>query len=186
MSRRKRSSTSGFSLIEVMVAILVLTIGLVGTAALMSTTVSTTAKSHYMSTAALLASEKLEDLGRFGKNDSQVAAGGSLAANTTGYFDNVQISVSNGQINETTTTSGVSTSYVQAPTSGMTVTQNATLPPATSDTQTFNRRWIIQQDTPTAGVRMITVLVTAYTPLVAKQAANTSPSVTFQMSMVRP
>jgi len=82
MSRRKKSSNAGFSLIEVMIALMVLTIGLVGTAALMSTTLSSTVKSHTMSTAALLASEKLEDLGRFGKNDSPVQPGGSLVANT--------------------------------------------------------------------------------------------------------
>ena len=60
------------------IAILVLTIGLVGTAALMSTTVNSTARSHLMSTAALLASEKLEDLGRFDKNDTPIQPGGSL------------------------------------------------------------------------------------------------------------
>ena len=179
MSRRKRNRNSGFTILEVMVAILVLTIGLVGTAALMSTTVSSTARSHLMSTAALLASEKLEDLGRFDKTDTPVQAGGSLVANTSGYFDNVQISVDNGQINETTTTNGVSTSYVQTPTSGMTVTPNAGLPAVSSDTLTFNRRWIIATNTPTTGVRTVTVLVTATTQAI-------KPQVTFQMSMVRP
>src|SRR3984957_5580042 len=106
MSPRKSLRGSGFTLIETMIALLVLTIGLVGTAALMTTTVSTTARSHLMSTAAMLASEKLEDLDRFDKIDTPVQAGGSLVANTSGYFDNVQISVDNGQINETTTTNG--------------------------------------------------------------------------------
>ncbi len=179
MSRRKRTRNSGFTLLEVMVAILVLTIGLVGTAALMSTTVSSTARSHLMSTAALLASEKLEDLSRFNVNDSPVAPGGSLAADTTNYFDNVQISVDNGSINETTSTNGTSTSYVQTPTSGMVVTPNAGLPATTSDTVTFNRRWIITNNTPTTGVRTVTVLVTATTQAI-------KPQVTFQMSMVRP
>jgi prepilin-type N-terminal cleavage/methylation domain-containing protein len=176
MSRHKRTSNSGFSLIEVMVALVVLTIGLVGTAALMSTTLSSTVKSHTMSTAALLASEKLEDLGRFDKSDAPVQPGGSLTANTAGFY---------GQINETTTTSGTSTSYVQTPTSGMVVTPNATLPAATSDTQTYTRRWLITPNTPTAGVRTVTVLVTAASPLVAAPT-GTSPQVTFQMSMVRP
>lgn len=179
MSRRKRAPNSGFTILEVMVAILVLTIGLVGTAALMSTTVSSTARSHLMSTAALLASEKLEDLGRFDKNDTPVQPGGSLAADTTGYFDDVQISVDNGQINETTSTSGVSTSYVQTPGAGMTVTPNAGLPAVTSDTLTFDRRWIITNNSPTSGVRTVTVLVTATTQAI-------KPQVTFQMSMVRP
>jgi prepilin-type N-terminal cleavage/methylation domain-containing protein len=179
MSRRKSAPNAGFTLLEVMVAILVLTIGLVGTAALMSTTVNSTARSHLMSTAALLASEKLEDLSRFNVNDPPVAPGGSLTGNTTNYFDNVQISVDNGSINETTTTNGTSTSYVQTPTSGMVVTPNAGLPAATSDTITFNRRWIITNNTPTSGVRTVTVLVTA-----VGQAIR--PQVTFQMSMVRP
>lgn len=176
MSRRKRNSNAGFSLIEVMVAIVVLTVGLVGTAALMSTTVNSTARSHLMSTAALLASEKLEDLSRFDAGDPPVQPGGSLAADTNGYFDNVQISVDNGQINETTTTNGASTSYVQTPAGGMTVTPNSTLPPATSDTLTFDRRW---QITLNGGLKTVTVLVTATTQTIR-------PQVTFQMSMVRP
>jgi prepilin-type N-terminal cleavage/methylation domain-containing protein len=179
MSRRKLTSNSGFSLIEVMVAIVVLTVGLVGTAALMSTTVNSTARSHLMSTAALLASEKLEDLGRFDKIDTPVQPGGSLTADTAGYFDNVQISVDNGAINETTTTNGVSTTYVQTPTNGMVVTPNAALPPPSSDTLTFDRRWLIVNNSPTAGVRTVTVLVTATTQTIR-------PQVTFQMSSVRP
>src|ERR1700693_5205545 len=102
MSPRKSLRDSGFTLIETMIALLVLTIGLVGTAALMTTTVSTTARSHLMGTAAMLASEKLEDLDRFDKNDPSVVAGGSLGADTAGYFDDVQISVDNGVISETT------------------------------------------------------------------------------------
>jgi prepilin-type N-terminal cleavage/methylation domain-containing protein len=185
MSPRKKSSSAGFSLIEVMIALMVLTIGLVGTAALMSTTLSSTVKSHTMSTAALLASEKLEDLGRFDKNDAPIQPGGSLAANTAGYYDSVQISVANGQINETTTTSGTTTSYVQTPTNGMVVTPGAALPPASNDTQTYIRRWVVTNNTPTTGVRTVTVLVTAPSPLVTSPT-GTAPAVNFEMSMVRP
>jgi hypothetical protein len=131
-----------------MIAIMILTIGMVGTATLMSTTVNSTARSHLMTTAAFLASEKLEDLDRFNKQDTPIQAGGSIMANTAGYFDNVQISVNNGVISETTSTNGVSTSYVQQPGAGITVTQNATLPPPTSVALTFNRRWLVSADTP--------------------------------------
>jgi hypothetical protein len=61
----------------------------------------------------------------------------------------------------------------------MTVTPNAGLPAVSSDTLTFNRRWVINNNTPTAGVRTVTVLVTATTLTIR-------PQVTFQMSMVRP
>jgi type IV pilus modification protein PilV len=179
MSLRKSRRDAGFTLIETMVAILILTIGLFATASLMSTTVNTTSRSHLMSTAAMLASEKLEDLDRFDKADPSVVAGGSLAADTANYFDNVQISVDNGLISETTSTTGVSTSYVQAPGGNITVTQGAGLPAPTSDTLTFDRRWVVLANTPINGVRTVAVLVTAKGQFI-------QPPVTFQMSMVRP
>jgi type IV pilus modification protein PilV len=179
MSLRKSRKVTGFTLIETMIALLILTIGLVSTAALMSTTVNTTSRSHTMSTAAMLASEKLEDLDRFDKNDPSVVPGGSIAADTTGYFDDVEISVDNGVISETTSTNGVSTSYVQQPGGNITVTQNAGLPVPTPDTLTLDRSWVILANTPVNGVRTVTILVTA-----VGQFQN--PPVTFQMSMVRP
>jgi prepilin-type N-terminal cleavage/methylation domain-containing protein len=169
----------GFTLIETMVAIVVLTVGLMSTAALMSSSVSTTARSHYMSTAAMLASEKLEDLDRFNKNDPAMVPGGSLGADTAGYFDNVQISSDNGGISETTSTGGVSTVYTEQPGGGVTVTQGAGLPAPTPDTLTFNRRWQVVNNSPVANVRTVTVLVT-----LTNQALR--PPVTFQMSVVRP
>jgi prepilin-type N-terminal cleavage/methylation domain-containing protein len=174
---RRNTKERGFTLIETMVAIVILTIGLISTAALMSTSVSTTAKSHYMSTAAMLATEKLEDLDRFNKADPSVATGGSLAADTVGYFDNVQISTNNGVISETTTTNGASTSYTQTPAAGIVVTPNAGLPAPTPDALIFDRRWTVTPDTPIAGVRTVTVLVTLQ---------NSVTPVTFQMSVVRP
>src|SRR6201991_1014857 len=100
----KQFRQRGFTLIEMMVSILVLTIGLVGTAALMSSSVNMGAHARYVSTAALLASEKMEDLDRFPDGDTNLTPGGSLTASVTGYSDSVQISTANGNINETTTT----------------------------------------------------------------------------------
>src|SRR5271154_5694246 len=113
LSLRKLRRQRGFTLIETMVAIVVLTIGLVGTAALMSSSVNMGAHARYNSTAALLASEKMEDLDRFPDNDPLMAPGGSLAADVSGYNDSVQISANNGNINETTMTAGVNTLYTQ-------------------------------------------------------------------------
>ena len=53
----KRSRQRGFTLIEMMVSILILTVGLVGTAALMSSSVNMGAHARYVSTAALLVTE---------------------------------------------------------------------------------------------------------------------------------
>jgi type IV pilus modification protein PilV len=171
IARHKVSRQTGFTLIETMVSIAVLTIGLLSVAALMSQSVNTTTHSRYMSTASMLASEKLEDLSRFPSTNPALAAGT--------YNDVVQISSDQGTINETTSTGGVSTLYTQTPGGTMTVTPGAGLPAATSDTLTFNRQWTIVAGAPVAGVNTITVLVTL---------TNTSlkPPVTFQMSMVHP
>jgi len=175
---RRSAKEAGFTLIETMVAIVILTIGLFSTAALMSTSVNTTAKSHYMSTAAMLATEKLEDLDRYNKNDPAVVnAGGSLAADNVGYFDSIQISSNNGVISETTTTGGASTSYTQTPAAGIVVTPGAGLPPPTPDSLIFDRRWTVTPDVPVVGVRTVTVLVTL------QDSVN---PVKFQMSVVRP
>ena len=114
-SLRKPRAQRGFTLIETMVAILVLTIGLVGTAALMSQSVNMGAHARFVSTAALLASEKMEDLDRFPDNDPNLVPGGSLAADVAGYSDSVQISSNNGNINETTVSAGTTTFTPSSP-----------------------------------------------------------------------
>jgi type IV pilus modification protein PilV len=174
---RKSRRESGFTLIETMVAILVLTIGLFSVAALMSQSVNTTAHSRYQTMAAMLASEKLEDLNRYPNNDPHLAAGGSLGGDTVGYFDNVQTSTDNGVISETTSDAGGTTSYVQQPGAGVTVTVGGALPAVTSDTLTFDRRWTVIADTPVVGVRQITVLVTLKNKML-------NPPVTYQISVV--
>jgi prepilin-type N-terminal cleavage/methylation domain-containing protein len=183
-SRRSARRQCGFTLIETMVALLILTIGLVGTAALMSQSVNMGAHARYMSTAALLASEKMEDLSRYPSTDPNLTPGGALGADTAGYFDSVQISTQNGNINETETSAGNSTLYTQQPDGTVTVTPGAGLPAATPDLLTFKRRWQIVNapnvgGAAVANVRQITVFVT-----LTNQALN--PPVTFQMSLVHP
>jgi Tfp pilus assembly protein PilV len=170
-SSRKTRREGGFTLIETMVAILVMTIGLFGVAALMSSSLNSGAHSRYMSTAALLASEKLEDLSRLPNNDTALVAGA--------YNDVVQISSGNGNIAETTSSGGTTTLYTQTPGGNITVTPNGAMPAATADTLTFNRSWTIVADSPVVKVRTITVTVT-----LVNQALK--PAVVFQTSAVHP
>jgi type IV pilus assembly protein PilV len=183
-SLRKPRAQRGFTLIETMVAILVLTIGLVGTAALMSQSVNMGAHARFVSTAALLASEKMEDLDRFPDNDPNLAAGGSLGADVANYSDSVQISSNNGNINETTVSAGATTLYTQKPDGTVVVTPGAGLPAVTPDLLTFDRRWQITAN-PTVGGQVITGAV-QITVLVTLTNQTLNPPVTFQTSLVHP
>lgn len=201
MDPRQRARQRGFTLIETLAAIVVLTAGLVGMAALMSNMMVNSARSRYMSEAAMLASEKLEDLERYpaAATDVAVASGtvaGSLNSDVTAtvtsngstdnvdYFDEIQLSSAGGTISETSSGKDASgnTTYTMvshAPDGTVTNTTSTSAPPLGSDTLTFNRRWTIEKDAPVSGVRRITVLVTLTNPVIVK-------TVTFQMSMVRP
>jgi len=156
---RKANREEGFALLEVMIAIVILAVGLLGLAALMAQLTGTTGNSRYMGTEVMLASEKLEDLNRLQIGDAGLAAGGNLAADAANHSDQIQVSSDNG----TTTTVPAGTAA------------------ATSDLLQFRRRWVIEQNPaglPT-GVIRITVLV-ALLDGNAVSRANT-----FQTSMVR-
>ena len=189
MSQSLRSSRCerGFSLIETIVAIGVLSVGLMSMAALMARMLSTTSRSGYMSIAMQLTSEKLEDLNRFPSDSPNVAVttgttAGSLTADVTSYFDEVRLSATGGAASEIKTdTSSGTTKYdviSHAPDGTITDDQDQTSLPSSTGMIRFKRRWIIEKDQPATGVRRVTVLVTLENPV------NTP--VTAQMSMVRP
>jgi prepilin-type N-terminal cleavage/methylation domain-containing protein len=62
----------GFTLLETLVALIVLTVGVIATAALATRCLTTSNQSKFMSLAAQLASEKLEDLSRWDVNMPEV------------------------------------------------------------------------------------------------------------------
>lgn len=201
MSLHKKRPQQGFTVIETLAAILVLTIGLFGMAALMSNMMTSGARSRYMSNAAMLASEQLENLQRYSAAAPEVAVtsgstAGSLTADTSAsvtsggatatvdYFDTVQLSSTGGAIAEIYSGKDASgnanfSTITHSPDGSMTSTTTSTAPPPSADTLIYNRRWTIEKDAPVVGVRRITVLVTLTNPVVVK-------SVTFQMSTVRP
>jgi len=160
MSIRKKRTQTGFALIEVILAIGILAVGLLGLAALMAQLTGNTTQSRYLGTEVMLASEKLEDLNQLSTNDASLAPGGSLTADNATYFDFVQVSSDNGIVKDQAITGA---------------------PPApTTDMLVFERRWVIESDTPTPRVRRITVIVIPQTGTAVERGA------TFQTTMVRP
>jgi type IV pilus assembly protein PilV len=200
-SQFNKKAARGFTLIEVMVAMVVLVIGLLSVAALFATAIHGTARTEYMTQAATLASEKIEDLDHYPSGDPHVAVvGGTTAgsitvdsnANVTSngttlpiyYFDEVFFSPTQGTVSE---------SISQADSNGVlqyvttTNQPNGILPPPTTATRAqlvagtiyFKRRWVIEKDQPIAGLRRITVWVSL-------ENLSVSPDVQFQMTIIRP
>ena len=205
---RSRHSSAGFSMIEVLVATAILTVGLLSLAMLNTRLMVGGRSSKFMSQASVLASEKLEDLNRWDSDDPQIcnptgsAVVGSLTADITqtttcpggasasvDYDDDVYLSFLNntdcpsgtdGCVAETVSSldgggNKVYTTTYHAP-DGTITTVNSNSAPAGA---TFHRRWTIEANQPTAGVRRVTVLVTLLD-------ASVRPPVNFEMSLVRP
>jgi prepilin-type N-terminal cleavage/methylation domain-containing protein len=183
----RRSRITGFSILEVIIAIAVLSIGLSAMAGLVAQSLSGTERARNMALATTLTSEKLEDLNRWPNSAPQIAAGGSLTAdNTTGglnYFDDIDLSNTTGQVSETIAVTGGYSSTIHKST-GEVIPNSNTAAPSGSGTMAFHRRWLIEADPVVNGItltgfRRVTVLVTLTTSA-GTGAAN------FQMSMVRP
>jgi len=81
----RAASDRGFTLLETLVALIVLVVGVVATATLAAHCMNTNRQSKYMSLAAELASEKLEDLNRWDSDDPQICvpAGSSSVGSLT-------------------------------------------------------------------------------------------------------
>jgi Tfp pilus assembly protein PilV len=186
---------------EVIVASFILIVGLVAVAGVVGSTLGNTARSEYMTQAATLATEKLEDLNRYPSADPNVAAAagssvGSLTSDVlqnvtangvteaVNYYDEVFFSPSQGAIVETDSSLDASgnTQYSTisyTPDGHVNTSAPTTTAPSSAGSIAFKRRWIIEMDQPVTGVRRVTVVVTL-------ENQQVQPSVTFQMSMVRP
>lgn len=200
-SQSSKSKISGFTLTEVLVALVVLAVGLASVAALLASTVSGTAITEYMVKAASLATEKLEDLNRFPAGDPNVAVtagntAGSLTVDTTAtvtsnattenvdYFDEIFFSPTSGSVSETVSGLDVNgnpqyTTTAQQPNGTISVSQTSSRAGLINGAIYFKRRWIIEANQPINGLRRITVYVFL-------ENGSVAPGVNFQMSMVRP
>lgn len=205
-SKPRQDGSEGFSLLEVLVSIIILAIGLLGVALLISGTVASGNQAKFMNMANVLASEKLDSLNKWPSSDSScdpnICAGGSLTgpavcAATDTYCDQITVNEVSGVDYETQnqvitnadgTTSDQTTTIVHTSAGCVDTPANCGVAAPPTGGPTFSRRWLITQDPSVStngsastitGVRRITVLVTLNNQPV------TSP-VSFQMSTVRP
>ena len=83
--RRLRNNNSGFTLMEVLVAMLILSVGLLGMAALVTGIINSNKLSNRISTATVLAQDKMEDIKRIG-----YSAGNETRAFLSSPYDNYE------------------------------------------------------------------------------------------------
>ncbi len=195
--RSRRSQSAGFSVIEVLIAMVIFAIGLLSLAALMFAVNLNTERSRYVGTATLLASEKLEDLNRYSvaSTDTAVTPGGSLSSDIAGYNDDVQVQADNGTITEVTYDADTSCYEVFTHSIGSNLTVPATAssvgdtscgtPPTLPNAMGFHRQWLVESPimvgTNSVNVHRITVLVTS-----RSSTFSQGKPLTFQISTVRP
>jgi prepilin-type N-terminal cleavage/methylation domain-containing protein len=207
-SLHKKLSARGFTLIEVTLASFVLAVGLLSAGFLAGQMLVGTNRSKYMSVASTLASEKLEDLNRWDVDDPQICVptgnptAGTLASDinqtttcaqgasaNVSYYDDVYPNMANGASTCPNGTAGCFAETVASVVGG-TPTYTTTVHSPTGTVQTtssfasptgesFHRRWVIEANSPTNGVRRVTVLITLTNSAIR-------PPVNFQMSLVRP
>jgi Tfp pilus assembly protein PilV len=197
-------------MLEVVVALAVLTVGVMSAAALTAKLLAVGHQSKYMSLASILASEKLEDLNRYSSNDPQVcvpAANTSVGnltldilqtttcptsgfTGTVAYYDNVSISLSTSTTDCPNSTSGCFAETISTLSGGNTVYKTTyhtpdgqiVTPAATSSppTNVTFHRRWIIEGN-------VPVAGTRrVTVLVTLLDATVQPPVKFQMSLVRP
>jgi prepilin-type N-terminal cleavage/methylation domain-containing protein len=201
-----KNRVRGFTLTEVAVALFVLAVGLSSVAALLASTVKSTSATEYMTQAATLASEKLEDLNRFPSGDPNVAVtsgstAGSITTDTSAnvtsnsvtqlvdYYDEIFFSPTAGSVSETV--SGLDaggnvqyTTTAQQPNGIIAVSQSSSRAALISGAIYFKRRWVIELNPTVNGVQVNGLRrITVYVFL---ENASVAPNISFQMSLVRP
>jgi type IV pilus assembly protein PilV len=212
-SQYSKRNSRGFTIIEVLVAAFILTVGVLSAAALIGSVVGGTSRSEYMNQAATIASEKLEDLNRWPASynvNTGVDAGdpnivvtngvsaGSLSSNivqdvtangsteAVSYYDEVFFNPSQGALDEV-----VSSLNGSGNTQYTTISSPATgmitdPPPAPTSTAPSITGAIAFQRRWIIELNQPVVGVRRITVLVTCVNGFVQPPVTFQMSLVRP
>ena len=89
--RRLRNNNSGFTLMEVLVAMLILSVGLLGMAALITGIINSNKLSNRISTATVLAQDKMEDIKRIGYDNAVSETKASMSSPYANYEREVSI-----------------------------------------------------------------------------------------------
>lgn len=204
----------GFTLIEVLVSMVVLTVGLLSVAALIAGTLQAGTRAKYMSMASILASEKLDSLNKWPSGDTPQTTSTAMTSDPTDpnlypggaltgpqvcaagdqWCDQVTVSESSGADYETE--QQVVNGVVQQTTivhtnSGCvgTPVQCGVPQPAPGSGSTFTRRWLITANPAISAVGGGGTAATGtrrITVIVTLNDTSASNPVTFQLSMVRP
>jgi type IV pilus modification protein PilV len=201
-NKSHKASVHGFTLVEVLVSIGILSVGLLGVAALIGSTMNTGTTARYMNMANVLASEKLDILNKWPSSSFNVSPGGSLTGSATctagdTYCDQVTMSDSTGANYETQTqydaNNNLVTNTIVQTSAGCVDTPTHCGVASPSGGTTFTRRWLITAPvTVTSAAGANTNVGTAatgprrVTVVVSLNGQSAQHPVTFQMSMVRP
>ena len=84
--RRLRDNNSGFTLMEVLIAMVILTVGLLGMAALIAGIINSNKLSNRISTATVLAQDKMEEIRRVGYDDAENESGTENYGDISNYL----------------------------------------------------------------------------------------------------
>ena len=143
-----KNNESGFTMIEVAVASVIMTVGLVFLATLFTLTMSQNRHVKQSTTATALAQQKLEELNSIESSDPRLSVGGGLdeASKKTNYYDTLYVDAITGEITTNIPTSG---------------------------TPIYDRYWLVENDPTLTQARVLTVRVKARQPSVGKTPDET-------------
>jgi prepilin-type N-terminal cleavage/methylation domain-containing protein len=211
-----RKASRGFTIIEVLVASLILTIGVLSAAALIGSVVGGTSRSEYMNQAATIASEKLEDLNRWPASINPIAgdvgdphvvvtngtSAGSLTSDlvqdvtangsteAVNYYDEVYFNPAQGALDEVVSSlngsGNVQYTNISHPATGMISDPGGSNPPAPTSAPPATSGAIAFKRRWIIELNQPVTGVRRITVLVTCTNGFVQPPVSFQMSLVRP
>jgi len=159
----------GFSILELMIALLVLLFGFIAMMNLIAASIVVNRSSNRLTALTQLASDKLEELRSLDISDPRAQAGGSLTADetqnvggqTVSYFDTVLMDQRSGSIVRTAGPDQNGTYDSVTRTIGGVTSETTS---GSEPTQvSYRRRWLIESDQPIAAATRITVEVAVKT-----------------------